>query len=332
MEGEVLSSGDRNDDEWESYIREKLVAAATSYIEHGVRWLEFFEHCKSKHKKRGGSYFRHFAKERFEYSAPVASKWVNIGRSAEELFRQTKKFAADQDALYEFPRLSDDQQNYLLSQDGLITQKAIKALKGTRGDHSSDKANTVVTDPDVRDGDFREKLTDIEPGSVRLILTDPPYPKKFLHLWSDLGKFAADKLADDGILIAYSGKYMLPNVLNALSEHLTYWWMSAIFLEGPGHSTPLGNPVRKVISQWRPLVMFVRKGVDVTFQDVVPAGGKMKDNHNWGQAESESAWIVEKFTRPGDLVVDPMAGSGTVAKACRGLGRNFIGANKNADE
>ena len=35
--------------------------------------------------------------------------------------------------------------------------------------------------------------------------------------------------------------------------------------------------------------------------------------------------LVEDFTDPGDLVVDPFAGSGTTGVACRMLGRRFVG-------
>ena len=38
--------------------------------------------------------------------------------------------------------------------------------------------------------------------------------------------------------------------------------------------------------------------------------------------------LIELYTYRGDLVVDPFMGSGTVAKACHGLGRRFIGAER----
>jgi hypothetical protein len=44
---------------------------------------------------------------------------------------------------------------------------------------------------EVRHGDFRDVLSDLEPGSVDAIVTDPPYTADALPLWSDLGAFAA---------------------------------------------------------------------------------------------------------------------------------------------
>lgn len=36
-------------------------------------------------------------------------------------------------------------------------------------------------------------------------------------------------------------------------------------------------------------------------------------------------WIVDRWTKPGDLVLDPYMGSGPIAQACYELGRRYIG-------
>ena len=36
-------------------------------------------------------------------------------------------------------------------------------------------------------------------------------------------------------------------------------------------------------------------------------------------------WILNKFTKEGDTVLDPFMGSGTTAVACHKLKRNYIG-------
>lgn len=42
-------------------------------------------------------------------------------------------------------------------------------------------------------------------------------------------------------------------------------------------------------------------------------------------------WIIENYTSPGDIILDPFMGSGTTGVACVQLGRNFIGIEKNAE-
>jgi hypothetical protein len=85
-------------------------------------------------------------------------------------------------------------------------------------------AEPTYAELEIRCGDFREVLQDIEPGTVTLILTDPPYPTEYLPLWTDLGKWGAQALCEGGSLIAYCGQSILPDVLNRLNEHLRYWW------------------------------------------------------------------------------------------------------------
>ena len=48
-------------------------------------------------------------------------------------------------------------------------------------------------------GDFRDRLNALSDGSVDLILTDPPYPKDDLPLYSDLAKHAARLLGPRGL-------------------------------------------------------------------------------------------------------------------------------------
>jgi site-specific DNA-methyltransferase (adenine-specific) len=36
-------------------------------------------------------------------------------------------------------------------------------------------------------------------------------------------------------------------------------------------------------------------------------------------------WCVEQFTKPNDLILDPFMGSGPLARACKDLGRRYVG-------
>jgi hypothetical protein len=121
----------------------------------------------------------------------------------------------------------------------------------------------------------------------------------------------------------------LPQVVECVTGHLDYWWTGAVKHAGSGNLTPLGQPVRKVINQWKPLLMFVKKGgvgFQGTFGDLVDGAGSKKEDHNWQQNELEVVSLVETFTKPGELVVDPFAGSGGFCRVAHELGRIAIGA------
>lgn len=181
------------------------------------------------------------------------------------------------------------------------------------------------TDFDFRHGDFRAALADIEPGTVDLILTDPPYGPKHTDLYDALGEFAARTLKPGGSLIAYSGQSNLGEAWAALNAHLRYWWTLALEHRAGGQQL-MG---KRVICEWKPLLWFVRdrRGHDRWVADRVRGSGARKDLHEWAQGVEEVAYLVEQLTDPGDLVVDPFAGSGSFGYAAVELGRRFVGCD-----
>lgn len=229
--------------------------------------------------------------------------------------------------------LAGEEQKQVAADFGVSEATVSKVKKKAEEIHSRDDdkarktAHLKASKFDVRRGDFRHVLCDLT--NVSLVLTDPPYPKEFLPLWEDLGKWAASALADDGLLVAYSGQMFLPEVLQLLGKHLDFWWCGAVVHKGSGNLTPLGHPVRKVVNKWKPLVMFMKRGgvgFQRSFEDLIDGAGKQKSEHNWQQHEAEAAMLVQAFTKPGELVVDPFAGSGGFCRAAHDLGRIAIGS------
>ena len=173
-------------------------------------------------------------------------------------------------------------------------------------------------------GDMRERGGEIPPQSVDLIFTDPPYPREYLPLWSDLSKLAAAALKPTGMLVAYSGALDLPEVIARLAEHLDYWWCGAVILPG-AHSRVFA---RSVVQGSKPLLFYVPKGEQWAgewFEDTAESEARDKTLHEWQQGRGPAGYYIERLTPIGGVVLDPFLGSGTTGIAALKLKRQFIG-------
>lgn len=177
---------------------------------------------------------------------------------------------------------------------------------------------------DFRLGDFEEVFADIPDGSVDCIITDPPYPKEFIECWTKLSRFAKRVLKPNGFCIAYSGQMNLPEVINRMSEFLDYYWTFAVYHEG---QTQIVSGVN-LICRWKPVLIFQngKKKLSNTIQDYFISENREKSDHDWQQSKSGVAYLIERFTEPGDLICEPFAGSGTTIKVAKALKRNIIAA------
>jgi len=170
-------------------------------------------------------------------------------------------------------------------------------------------AKNSIRNEGVLEGDFRE--ADHEEESVHLILTDPPYSN--LELWHDLGSLAQRVLVDGGWLVAYTGHVFLPDVLDILRQYLNYHWILALKF---GTKGPLMFQ-RHVFVSWRPIVVFYKPPLqDMWIQDFFQGPGTEKTHHPWQQDLQTFRTLIDQFSQPGQIVMDPMAGAGTVAEAC----------------
>ena len=171
------------------------------------------------------------------------------------------------------------------------------------------------------------KRAEIKPGSVRLYLTDPPYGKDWLDQWDDLGLRAAEDLEDGGLLIPHSGIHFFDQVLAALGKHLEFVWLINSYWT---HSTNKQYLQRQVVlGRWRPIPVFSKGTPRLIggFCDTIHVEGQEKEYHDWQQPVEVFEGLIDDFTEPGDLVVDPCGGSFTTAVACYRLKRQFIGCD-----
>ncbi|NVN97256.1 hypothetical protein HXX01_03445 [Candidatus Nomurabacteria bacterium] len=184
---------------------------------------------------------------------------------------------------------------------------------------------------DIRQGDFTKVLADIPDNSIDLILTDPPYPYQYIECWSELARFAQDKLKDGGFMIAYSGHIHLPEVINrVLNEGLKWYWIGVCYHNG--YNLSQVHEVN-VFAKHKPILFFY-KGNKVKpnnwFNDVFESNNEeTKDFHEWGQSVDVFDKIIKIFEPKN--VVDPFLGGGTTGIACLMNNVKFIGAEIDED-
>lgn len=182
---------------------------------------------------------------------------------------------------------------------------------------------------DLRAGDFREVLDDLAPGSVAMVFTDPPYAEEYLPLYGDLAALSARLLAPGGLLLCYCGKSHFWEVGDHLRRHLRHVWIASLMLPGSNAR------IRSLCcwTGWRPILMFSNGPFRPRrwFEDVYRSERREKELHDWQQSPGVARYLIERFTAPGDLVVDPFLGSGTTAIAARDLGRRFVGCDVDPD-
>lgn len=168
------------------------------------------------------------------------------------------------------------------------------------------------------------------PRMYDYIITDPPYKKEFLPLYSVLGQRAAEWLKPGGLLIALSAHYYLPELCQRLGAHLDYFWTAAYLVRGES----AGVFQRHIIPQWKPVLIYQNPGPLSArqFADVFESPANDKSHHKWGQSVGGMSDVVKKICEPGSFILDPFCGAGTtgvaaIENACFFHGLDIDGQN-----
>jgi site-specific DNA-methyltransferase (adenine-specific) len=174
-------------------------------------------------------------------------------------------------------------------------------------------------------------------GDADAILTDPPYGRDAMPLWWALADLAGDTLPPGGWLLGYSGQAKLPEVMAALGSRLTYRWTLATVYPGGEQMARISDMT--ILTGWKPVLAYRQapfgsargahgrftSGGRTGIRDVLRRGGREKALHKWAQPIAEASELIERFTRPDDVILDPFAGSGTFLAAAKAAGRRAIG-------
>jgi 16S rRNA G966 N2-methylase RsmD len=223
--------------------------------------------------------------------------------------------------------ISEETKEKLRSGKGSISKEYYKIRK-------EEKRQKLIAEPPTIDlpenielhhADFVSYCEEkIPPNSIDLIYTDPPYGEEAVHYYSDLAKTAIRVLKNGGNLVTFTGQYMLPEVIRALSSTgLRYFWTFAVIHSG---NTQAIHP-RKILCNWKPMLWFVKGEQSNALEyidDHIVSQPPNKGDHKWAQSVVEAEHVIKRLTTGGNqIVLDLMMGSGTTGMAALKLGRSL---------
>lgn len=204
--------------------------------------------------------------------------------------------------------------------------KNAENLQARREELARKSADAKETPPNVTilHGDFLTEYSKIGKETVDCIITDPPYVKEWLDNYEAFAVAAEYVLKPGGFLISYVGHIHLDQILAQMTPWLDFYWIACLKHAG----TTKAVHSRSVTCSFKPILIFQkepRKKPKRYFCDIIQGTGREKGVHEWQQGEEELRQIFEPFTDPGDTVLDPFMGSGTVISMGQKLGRAVIG-------
>jgi site-specific DNA-methyltransferase (adenine-specific) len=212
-------------------------------------------------------------------------------------------------------------------------------------------------EPDhIYQGDALDLLSRVPQGSVDLIITDPPFaidfqaqrlnynrtgghvmegyheipPEEYGAFTREWVRLAYRALAPSGSIYLFSGWNRLRDVLSALDDagfvtmnHLIWKYQFGVFTR------------KKFVTSHYHILYAVKNPKEYTFNKVdhYPEDVWVINREYWkGRKKTPTKLpsalvkkILEYSSNPGDLVLDPFLGSGTVAVVSHEMGRHYIG-------
>ncbi len=170
----------------------------------------------------------------------------------------------------------------------------------------------------------------VPPESVDTIITDPPYEKAGVHLYSVLKAFGIHALKPGGSLLAFCGSAWLPEIMRRICEDKRLKWQWALkYVMGGGETR---NYDRRVFGACKNVLWLVKGKYKepcwINDKVTVPPKPKGYKAHKWAQTpDGMDAILAKGFAFPGQTLCDPFLGAGSAALAAVHRKCNFIGSD-----
>ena len=177
-------------------------------------------------------------------------------------------------------------------------------------------------------GDVRDLLPQVPDDSAALMFCDPPYWVGFRYgtgkTDDEFDYVEPEWIVAEGLRVA-SCVLITPGILS-FYRYPPADWIYGWFKPGSTRRSAVLNG----FNTWEPVLVY-GKPVKNVWQDssYLPSVSNLNDKsanfHGCPKPVNLLIELVDKFTYPGDTVIDPMIGSGTTAIAAKKLRRRWLG-------
>jgi site-specific DNA-methyltransferase (adenine-specific) len=177
--------------------------------------------------------------------------------------------------------------------------------------------------------DHEENLTD---ESIDMVLTDFPYVDSWKDFISPAMMVLNRVMKPSTFAVLVIGHVRLPEIFDGLRDcktefgdkALKFYHICALAHSGhlaAMHSVGAMNGFKPVIVLQKPPYKKPYK----MYNDLIEGSGRSKETHDWEQSLTEILPMIDAFSKPGDVVLDPCMGSGTYGIAAKLTLRRFVG-------
>jgi DNA modification methylase len=112
--------------------------------------------------------------------------------------------------------------------------------------------------------------------------------------------------------------------MEIFDEH-RYWWVLSM-----QYTASKFLPGKFIIVEQRPVLWYVkefRRGRTMIADILRPTEPADRSEHEWAKSEAGVGVLIDNLTEPGELIIDPFAGTGYWGTLAANLGRRWIGAD-----
>lgn len=305
--------------------------------------------------KRGNSHPDVRSSEHREYgrSSVLAGRMVSVGKDAVLAAKHIAQQAPDLRkavidgtlplaAARQIARLPQEQRGEVVKKvtTGKVRTARMALLELRKAAHDS-QARAAPSKPRIVRACWESWLSRQPPCD--LLLTDPPYSteieaiEKFAVHWLPA---ALAKVKESGRAYVCIGAY--PRELRAYLTVLVPSHLSLRQLLVWTYKNTLGPaPTHTHHQNWQAILAYVGQAAppldcpllveQMAVQEINAPDGRLGNRyHRWQKPDALGERLIRHSTRPGDLVLDPFAGTGTFLLAAHRLGREALGADCSA--